>query len=160
MATTGKAGWRDRALRRVFHTYWRFQRAMTLGVRGLMLSPERQVFLILHAYVPGWQLPGGGVETGETLFEALTRELKEEGNIEMTAAPRLHGVFHNRAISPRDHVAVFVVEQYLQPALPLRNHEIAACGWFALDALPEATTPGTRRRLAEVFNGAPTAALW
>ena len=30
------------------------------------------------------------METGETLLEALTRELQEEGNIEMTAAPRLH----------------------------------------------------------------------
>ena len=160
MATTMKASWRDRALRRAFHTYWRFQRAMTLGVRGLVLSPERKVFLILHAYVPGWQLPGGGVETGETLLEALTRELKEEGNIEMLGAPRLHGVFHNRAISPRDHVAVYVIEHYRQPALPKPNREIAACGWFALDALPEGTTPGTRRRLAELFDGATPGELW
>jgi 8-oxo-dGTP pyrophosphatase MutT (NUDIX family) len=151
---------RDRVLRRVFHTYWRFQRGMTLGVRGLVLDPDRRVFLILHTYVPGWQLPGGGVEVGETVLEALERELKEEGNISLAAPPRLHGIFLQRAVSRRDHVALFVAETYAQPALPAPNREIAACGWFARDALPADTTPGTRRRIDEVLAGAPPAVDW
>jgi 8-oxo-dGTP pyrophosphatase MutT (NUDIX family) len=36
---------------------------------------------------PGWQLPGGGVEPGETMAEALARELVEEGNIEILEPP-------------------------------------------------------------------------
>lgn len=152
--------WRDRALRRVFHTYWRFQRGMTLGVRALARDSEGRVFLILHSYVPGWQLPGGGVEVGETALEALTREVAEEGNLRLVGAPRLHGLFHNGHISKRDHVAVYVVERFEQPALPPPNHEIAACGWYHPDDLPADTTPGTRRRIAELLSGAAPSAVW
>ena len=83
------------ALRRVLHFYWRFARAMTLGVRALVIDGEGRIFLVKHSYVSGWHLPGGGVEAGETLVEALARELREEGNIELTAPPRLHGIFFN-----------------------------------------------------------------
>ena len=43
---------------------------MTLGVRGLVIDKGQRVFLVTHTYVPGWQLPGGGVEPGETMAEA------------------------------------------------------------------------------------------
>ena len=53
------------ALRRVLHFYWRFARAMTLGVRTLVIDGEGRIFLVKHSYVSGWHLPGGGVEAGE-----------------------------------------------------------------------------------------------
>ena len=62
----------------------------------------------------GWHLPGGGVETGETLLTALARELMEEGNIRLTAEPKLHGVFFNARVSRRDHVALYVVRDFVQ----------------------------------------------
>ncbi|MFG3756795.1 NUDIX domain-containing protein, partial [Klebsiella pneumoniae] len=96
------------AIRRVLHLYWRFARGMTLGVRALVVDADGRVFLVQHSYVAGWHLPGGGVEVGETCNEALTRELWEEGQIEITGPPTLHGVFFNRRISRRDHVAVYV----------------------------------------------------
>ena len=63
---------------------------MTLGVRGLVIDKDQRILLITRTYVPGWQLPGGGVEPGETMAEALARELVEEGNIEILEPPVLH----------------------------------------------------------------------
>jgi 8-oxo-dGTP pyrophosphatase MutT (NUDIX family) len=147
-------------LRRVFHVYWRFARGMTLGVRAVVLDGENRVFLVKHSYVSGWHLPGGGVEVGETFMEALRRELVEEGRIELTAAPVLHGLFFNGHVSPRDHVAVYVVRGFRQDRLPEPNHEIIACGFFGPAALPDETTQGTRLRIAEVLEGRAPVATW
>ena len=126
---------------------------MTLGVRAVVLDGEGRVFLVKHGYVSGWHLPGGGVEVGETFRDALRRELAEEGQIELVGEPRLHGIFFNRHVSRRDHVAVYVVRDFRQDSLPAPNREIAACGFFGADALPADTTEGTRLRISEVLQG-------
>lgn len=147
-------------LRRAFHLYWRFQRGATLGVRGMVIDGDGRVLLIRHTYVPGWHLPGGGVETGETMLAALTRELREEGNIELTGAPVLHGVYFNKQASRRDHVALFVVRDFRQNGTHKPNFEIAECEFFARDKLPEGTTKGTHARIAEVLDGAAVSEFW
>lgn len=153
---------RRRSLRhRLFHTYFLFKRPMTLGVRGIVLDEARRsVFLIRHTYVPGWQFPGGGVERGETFEEALAKELREEGNIELSARPRLFALYKNAHASNRDHVAVYVCRQFRQTAPRLPDHEIAEAGFFPLDNLPDATTASTRRRLNEVLNGQEPTMFW
>lgn len=147
-------------LRRVFHLYWRFARGMTLGVRAVVLDQNNRVFLVRHTYISGWYLPGGGVEVGQSLVDALRRELLEEGRIEVAGEPLLHGVFFNSHVSRRDHVAVYVVRQFRQDRPPEPNHEIVACGFFEASALPEGTTPGTRLRIAEVLEGRAPIETW
>jgi ADP-ribose pyrophosphatase YjhB (NUDIX family) len=148
------------ALRRLLHFYWRFARGLTIGVRGIVINAEGNVFLVEHSYIAGWHLPGGGVETGETLMAALARELREEGNIELIEPPPLFGVYFNRRISRRDHVALYVVRTFRQSAPPQPTREIIAHGFFAPGALPEGTTRSTRARIAEVLAGRSRDDFW
>ncbi len=148
------------AITRVMHFYWRWSRPATLGTRGLVIDGAGRVFLVKHSYVEGWHLPGGGVETGETLLTALARELEEEGNIKLTGAPQLFAVYFNRRISRRDHVALFVVREFLQETPPVPNREIIDHGFFAPDAMPDDVSRATRARIAEVFGGATASELW
>jgi ADP-ribose pyrophosphatase YjhB (NUDIX family) len=148
------------ALRRIFHLYWRFNRGMTLGVRAVVLDRDNRVFLVKHSYVAGWHLPGGGVEVGETFRDALQRELAEEGRIEVLGEPDLHGLFFNSHVSPRDHVAVYLIRHFRQDRLPEPNREIVACGFFEPGALPAETTKGTRLRISEVLENRRPISTW
>ncbi len=147
-------------IRPMMHFYWRWSRGATLGARGLVIDGQGRIFLVKHSYVDGWHLPGGGVETGETMLTALSRELFEEGNIKLTATPKLHGIFFNKRVSNRDHVALYIVREFLQDAPPVPNREILEHGFFARDALPPDTGRATRARIAEVFDGVEVSELW
>jgi 8-oxo-dGTP pyrophosphatase MutT (NUDIX family) len=147
-------------LRRALHVYWRFARGLTLGVRGIVIDGSGRVFLVKHTYADGWHFPGGGVEPGETVRDALDRELLEEGNIRTIDAPVLHGIFYNPGGSRRDHVAVFVVRSFRQESVPEPGREIIEHGFFSPRALPEETTLGTRRRLAELLDGVSISERW
>jgi len=90
----------------------------------------------------------------------LRRELIEEGRIELTDEPVLHGLFFNGHVSRRDHVAVYVIRQFRQDRLPKPNREIIDCGFYDVAALPAETTQGTRLRIAEVLDGKARIATW
>jgi 8-oxo-dGTP pyrophosphatase MutT (NUDIX family) len=140
---------------KAFVAFSRFRRGFTLGVRAAALDDRGRVFLVKHSYTPGWYLPGGGVEPGETTEEAMARELLEEGGIAVAGTPELFGLYLNRIISRRDHVAFFVCRDWSQARTPdVPNMEIVDCGFFPLDALPEGATDATRRRIAELGGAA------
>ena len=75
-------------LKKLFIIYALLTRAMTLGVKGVVRDKQGRVLLVRHTYIKGWHLPGGGVERGETLVEAVSKELREEASIVVTARPR------------------------------------------------------------------------
>jgi 8-oxo-dGTP pyrophosphatase MutT (NUDIX family) len=152
--------WRQRVQVRVLHSYFRFARGMTLGVRAAVLNDAGEVFLIRHTYTPGWQLPGGGVEAGETLNEALAKELREEACIRLTGPAQLFGVYFNRKVSRRDHVVLFIVRDFAVDEAKQPDMEIAEARFFPLDALPDGLTPATRRRLVEIAGEAVPDGDW
>lgn len=140
-------------------TGWR--RSMTLGVRAAIFNSQGEVFLVRHTYIPGWYLPGGGVEPGETLAEALARELMEEGGIALDKPAKLFSVYLNRGASSRDHVALFVSHAGKQVTRPRKpNLEIIDYGFYAPNALPDKTSAATRQRLAEIELGLPASEEW
>lgn len=137
----------------ILRTWWRFSRGLTMGAQGVVLDADSQVLLVRHGYRPGWHFPGGGVERGETLLDALARELEEETGVRLNKPPELHGLFCNGDSFPGDHIAVFIVREWDRPRAPQPNAEIAEQRFFAAGSMPEDTDAGTRRRLAELLNG-------
>ncbi len=132
---------------------------MTLGVRGVVVDAEGRVLLVEHTYVPGWHLPGGGVERGETAVQSLGRELEEEAGVQPTVAPRLVSIHSNHRNYPGDHVLVYLVETWA-PCSATSRGEIHRVGWFALDRLPPGVTTATRARLAEIFGRRDSDPKW
>lgn len=147
-------------LPRLLHLWSRLTRGVTLGVRAAVRDDNGHILLVRHTYVAGWHLPGGGVEIGETAEAAIRRELEEEAGIRLTAAPRLQAVFLNRNLASRDHVVMFVAEAFEQVTQVVPNREIAEIGFYPAGDLPEATTPATRQRIAEVIQNLPPALHW
>jgi ADP-ribose pyrophosphatase YjhB (NUDIX family) len=149
-----------RAAKPVLQPVYRQLRGMTLGTRTLVLGAGGgDVLLVRHGYAAGWFLPGGGVERGETLAEAAIREVREEAGIEAEEEPHLHGVFLNDRQFRGDHVACFVLRRFRQGEFRT-GFEIAEARFFPLGSLPEETSPGTRRRIAEVIEGRQPARHW
>ncbi len=152
-------GFRTKAVMWLLHRFFILSRGMTLGVRAACFDEEGRIFLVRHTYVPGWYMPGGGMERRETALQALRKELREEGNLEMQGEPELFHVYYNRNASPRDHVLFYrLTVRQTSPRPP--DREIAESGFFALDSLPKDTTASTRKRLKELSGEVAKSDLW
>jgi ADP-ribose pyrophosphatase YjhB (NUDIX family) len=149
-----------RPIRATLFRIWLLRRGLTLGVRAVVRDAEGGVLLVRHSYIPGWHLPGGGVERGETAATALARELREETGVVLAGAPVLYGLFHNAGAFEGDHVAVFLVPDWARPSIPVPSAEIRAAEFFAMDGLPDGTSVATRRRLAEILEGRSPSMRW
>ena len=145
---------------RLYKTLSTFRRAkLTIGVRALVLDEENRICLVRHSYRDGWYLPGGGVKTGESLVDAMQRELREETGVELPETPQsVHGVFSSFREHKSDHIVVFVVKDWSISSSV--SPEIAEVAFFASDDLPDGTSAATTRRIKEQITGVPPGHRW
>jgi 8-oxo-dGTP pyrophosphatase MutT (NUDIX family) len=116
------------------------------------MEKDGRVVLVKHTYDELWYLPGGGVEREETLEDAVRREAREEVGAELGQL-RLLGAYTSFSEYKSDHVLVFVCHDFSLTGET--DREIARFGLFDLEALPEDTSPATRRRIQEYKTGSP-----
>jgi 8-oxo-dGTP diphosphatase len=101
----------------------------------VVLLPGDRVVLVRRKYPPpGWALPGGFVDEGETLEAAAVREAREETGLEVRLTDLLH-VYSDPRRDPRRHTVTTV---YLGQAEgePRGADDAEEAGAFAWDALP------------------------
>lgn len=145
---------------RVLHTHFLLSRGLTIGVRAIVRSDDGKYLLVRHTYTPGWHFPGGGVEKGDTTEQTLTKELFQETGLKVKGKPVLHGVFHNKDISKRDHVLVYVCEVKSELVSSKKSAEIADVGFFDVDSLPPDTDLGTVQRIREISGHSEKEETW
>lgn len=131
------------------HNWFRLNRPTTLGVRVIAIDEHNRVCLVRHTYTPGWHLPGGGVERGETCLKAAIKEAREEAGLIIEPHDlKLQSIHANFANFPGDHVLIYHAARWTNEQTSTA-HEIAEYGFYPVDALPKGTTAGTKRRIDE-----------
>ncbi len=94
-----------------------------------------------------WNLAGGGMEAGETVDDAVRREVREEVGIEV-AVEYLVGVYSK----PQKNEVVLTFWCHPQSGTPTTSEEVSEVGWFAPDNLPEPFLPKHRQRLMDALS--------
>jgi len=114
--------------------------------QGVIFDADR-VLLTVRSDLYGWELPGGNPEPGESLEEALLREVDEETGLRV-AIERPVGVYHRTGFLPhRAHVfRCRVLGGALRPSV-----ETPGIAWFARGALPDTLFPWYRAPLADAL---------
>lgn len=109
----------------------------TLAVSAVLVDDDR-LLLVRRGHGPAagtWALPGGRVERGETLAEAVTRELREETGIEAVCGPLLGWV---ERLEPDDHFVILGFESTLVgDDQPIAGDDAAEAEWVELHEVPE-----------------------
>jgi 8-oxo-dGTP diphosphatase len=107
----------------------------TLGVSAVVVDDEH-VLLVRRRHAPAvgtWALPGGSVLAGETLAEAVTRELREETALEGVCGPLIGLVELLPGEASTAHVVVLSFEvTLLDHREPVAGDDATAARWVPL----------------------------
>lgn len=122
-----------------------FEDKYRLSAHAVITDAAGRVLLLKANYADrAWGLPGGGLEPGETLHEALVRECREELGCEVAVA-YLSGVYYHSALAA--HAAIFRC-QLTDGAVVQLSDEHSEHRYFELAELP----PVQRVRVDDCLN--------
>ncbi|GIL13115.1 MAG: DNA mismatch repair protein MutT [Chloroflexota bacterium] len=124
-----------------------------VGVGAIIRDDQGRVFLAKRGPQAKnerglWEFPGGAVEFGETLRNALAREIYEEYGIIIRVEDLLTVTDHILPDERQHWVSPSFICRILEGTPTIREPEkCSAIGWFALDAMPDDLTLVTRHDL-------------
>lgn len=133
-----------------------FDDRFRVSAHAVIVDDDERILLLEPSYLRGrWALPGGNVEPGESVLEAVVRECREELGVE-PVIDRLAGVHHQREFEA--HVALFRAHLPSDAEVVLSDEHVAA-RWAGADELPDLlTVEGAVEMLTEAAHptGPPT----
>ncbi len=99
---------------------------------------------------PGWAIPGGFVDYGETLEDAVCREMKEETCLDVNLVRQFH-TYSDPKRDPRHHTVstIFIATA---SGTPEAADDAKDIGIFTRDNLPEDMAFDHREILEDYFN--------
>jgi ADP-ribose pyrophosphatase YjhB (NUDIX family) len=119
---------------------------MRAGAFGVIFDADRRVLLCHRRDIDAWNLPGGGVEAGESPWDATVREVREEVGLDVEIV-RLTGVYWK----PRTAEVVFNFECRIASGSPTTSDEADDVRYFSLDELPPNTAPKQVERIHDAL---------
>jgi 8-oxo-dGTP diphosphatase len=105
-----------------------------LGAFAIILDADRRVLLCHRRDQDLWNLPGGGVESRETPWDAVVREVREETTL-VVAIERLAGIYSK----PDQAELVFSFVCAILAGIPTLTDEADEIAYFALGEIPRNT---------------------
>ena len=124
-----------------------------IAVNALIFD-GRRVLLAYRDNIDWWNLPGGGMEPGETVDEAVRREVREETGLEVEVE-HLVGVYSK----PQKREVVLTFRCRVVGGTLTATAESRECRYFAPDALPVNTLPKHRQRVEDALLNLPHAVI-
>ena len=117
---------------------------MAVAAMGILYNEEKGLLLEKRTDTGEWCTPGGAIELGESLEDALKREIKEETNLDI-ANPKLFDIKANvHMVYPnKDEVyytdVVYEINEFFGDLKP--DKESSELNFFDLDNLPKNIMP-------------------
>lgn len=105
---------------------------------GAVAVDQDRILLIRRGRDPAagrWSVPGGRVEPGETMSEAVVRELAEETGLRGVCGDLVGWV---ERIDPDHHFVIFdFMVTILEASAPVAGDDAAEAAWVAISALAD-----------------------
>ncbi len=118
----------------------------TIGTFGIITDKDERVLLCHRRDHDLWNLPGGGVEVGESPWDALIREIKEETGLEAKPV-HLTGVYSK----PDKNEIVLSFACQIEGGEIALTDEADKIEYFEVEQIPKNISPKQVERIKEYF---------
>ncbi len=116
----------------------------TIGVFGIIKDENNNVLLVLRNDSNLWTLPGGGLKEGESPWQGVIREIKEETGYDVEVI-RLIGVYSK----PKKNEIVLLFKCKIIGGKMRLNEEAKDIRYFSPKEIPENTIPKQAERIKD-----------
>lgn len=118
-----------------------------VSVSGLIFAEDR-ILLAHRRDIDWWSLPGGAVDPGETIAEALHREIREETGLDVETG-QVVGIYSK----PQKQEFVLALHCHVLGGRlnDCADDDIDECRYFTITNLPARTLPKHRERIEDAM---------